>query len=138
MRTAQKTSASRPLLKGVRSLPCISDNRSCSTRFGQLPSIRRRLSSFAPVSLPNLAGIGGCRHPLYHNSPAIQGVMTIMPLSVHLVRILLERSLIKHKNDNPARTAWPSNDLTNATMTYKCCRWRTNMRDLDLPEVGSS
>ena len=35
-----------------------------------------------PVLLPNSAGIGGCRHPLYHNSPALQGVTTIMPLSV--------------------------------------------------------
>ena len=89
---------------------------------------------FAPALFPNPAGIGG----FAIHFTIMVAVMTIMPLSVHVVRILLERSLIKHKNDNPATTAWRSDDLINAIMTYRCCPRRTNMRGLDLPEVDSS
>ena len=109
------------------------------------PAPGPRLSSSASTAwpirtlcFPNSAGIGGCRHPPYHNSRALPCATTIMPLSVHLPGILLERSLIKHKNDNPARTAWRSDNLTNATMTYEHRRRRTKMRDLDLPEAISS
>ena len=58
MRTAQQASAWQPLPKVVKSWPCIKRNRSSATRFGQL---LKTPFLFAPVMLPNLAGIGGCR-----------------------------------------------------------------------------